>query len=71
MLRLSNDILMEIIKYLPYNEGQKFSYTCKTINKVSYLKIFWGMCKCILQVFYCISTRFVFIFNNKLYTIKK
>ena len=38
MIRLSNDILMEIIKYLPDNESRKFSYTCKTINKVSYLK---------------------------------
>jgi len=38
MISLSNDSLMEVMSYLTYNESKKFSYTCKTVNKVCYLK---------------------------------
>lgn len=38
MIIYPTDILMEIIKYLSDNESKNFSQTCKTINKIGYLK---------------------------------
>lgn len=38
MLKLSNDGLIEVMSYLTHNESKKFAYTCKTINKLPYIK---------------------------------